>query len=560
MDLVKPVMPFLTALLAGLLAAGAAHAGDKGLKTPEAQAQYHVMVGEMAALRQQPELAANEFLLALESVPDPELAMRAASLALAAKNEPLALKAAKKWQALAPAEMDPREAVARLALRAGELKEVRSQCEAIIAGHPGGPDEGFRQVAQLLGQEGGKREDALALMQQLRNQYADRAGAAYAQSLLALRYGALDLAEKAARDALKLKPGARDTLLLLTGVLVKKGDLVGSKQAIEQLIKDSKEPVELRMGYARVLLESEHLAEARAEYEAVLAVKPNDSEAHFALGLLALEQQDNDAGEKHFRALLESPELKQRATYYLGRIEETRGHWAEAIKWYEQVTEGEQSIDALTRRAVALGRLDRVAEARALMLESRSELPAFASRFYLAEGELLMNAHQGKEALALYEQALKERPEDVDLLYGRSLVQEQLSNVPDAEADLRRILAKDKDDARAMNALGYMLTVHTNRYDEARKLIERALELNPDDAAVIDSLGWVEYRQGKVKEARALLEKAFSKARDPEIAAHYGEVLWTLGEKDQARKIWDAALAKDPDHRVLRETVDRLAR
>lgn len=547
-----------------LLAAGAAQAGngagESALKSPEAQAQYHVMVGELAALREQPELAAQEFLLALETAADPDLAMRAASLALAAKNEPLALKAARKWQSLAPNEMDPREAVARLALRAGDLKETRAQCEAIIAGHPGGPDEGFREVAQVLGQEGSKREDALALMDGLRAKYADRSGAAYAQSLLALRFGQLDVAEKSAREALRLNSNARDALLLLTGVLVKKGDLAGSRETMAQLLKGVKDPTELHLGYARVLLEAEHIAEARAEFEAIVAQKPDNTESHYALGLLGLEQQDNDSAEKHFRALLTAPELRQHALYYLGRIEEVRNHPAQALAWYEQVTEGEQAIDALTRRAVTLGKLSKVAEGRALMTQSRNELPAFAARFYLAEGELLMAVKQPAAALELYQVALKEKPDDVDLLYGRSLVLEQMQKVPDAEADLRRILARDKDDARAMNALGYMLTMHTTRYDEARKLIERALEITPDDAAVIDSLGWVDYRQGKVKEARALLERAFGKARDPEIAAHLGEVLWVLGEHEQARAVWNAALSRDPDHRVLRETVDRLAR
>ena len=551
----------LTIAAAGLSLwfSGCAAAGGSGLKSPDAQAQYHVMVGEMAALRQQPELAAEEFLLALEQVPDPDLAMRAASLALAAKNEPLALKAAKKWQALAPNEMDPREAVARLALRAGDFKETRAQCEAIIAGHPGGPDEGYRQVAQVLSQESGKREQALALMQVLRDQAPERAGAAYAQSLLALRFGALDAAEKAAREALRLKPDSRESLLLLTGVLVKKGDLAGSRATMAQLLKNAAEPADLRMGYARVLLDAEHIEEARAEYEAVILIKPDNAEARFALGLLALEREDNDEAEKHFLVLRKAPELKQRATYYLGRIEDARNHPDKAIEYYEQVDDGDQAIDALTRRALALGKLGRVAEGRALMAQSRTELPAFATRFYLAEGELLAAAKQNPEALALYEVALKERPDDADILYGRSLVLEQMQKLPDAEADLRRILAKDKDDARAMNALGYMLTVHTQRFDEARKLIERALELSPDDAAVIDSLGWVTFHQGKVKEARLLLERAFSKARDPEIAAHLGEVLWTLGERDQARAIWDAALTRDPGHRVLRETVERLA-
>lgn len=553
------LLPSLAAASLALFVTGAAAAREPKLGSPAAQGQYHVMVGELAALRQQPDLAAAEFLKALEFLPDPELAMRAASLALAARNEPLALKAARRWQALAPGEMDPREAVARLALRAGDRSETLAQCRAIIEGHAGGVDEGFRQVAQVLSQEGGKQEDALAIMDKLRAQHGGRAGAHYAHALLALRFNQLEAAEKSAREALRLQGGNRDTLLLLTGVLVKKGDLAGADRAMTELLKADDSP-ELRMGYARLLLESERQDEARKQYEQVLAQKPDNAEARYALGLLALEQQQLDAAEPHFKALLKSDELRQRATYYLGRIEEARNRPAAALKWYEQVTEGEQGLDALMRRAVVLGQLGRLAEGRALMARMRREMPMFATRFYLAEGELLLETDAGPEALALYEQALREIPDDGDLLYGRSLVHERLRNVGQAEADLRRILARDQDDARAMNALGYMLVTHTTRLDEARKLITRALELTPEDAAVIDSLGWVEYRQGKIHEARSLLQRAFDKVPDPEIAAHLGEVLWVLGEKDRARAIWEAALTRDPGHRVLKETMERLAR
>jgi tetratricopeptide (TPR) repeat protein len=553
----QPFVAFAAALL--LAGTSAGQAAEPKFDNKLAEAQYHVMVGELAALRQQPELASREFLKALDGNPEPELAMRAASLALAAKNEPLALKAARRWQTLAPDDLDPREAVARLALRAGDRREVMTQCEAIVKGHDGGPEEGFRQVAQVLSQEGGKKEDALTVMDQLHRKYPDLAGAYYAQSLLALRFSEIALAESAAREALKLKTDSRETLLLLTGVLVKKGDIAGADRTIAQLMKGSPNGDDLRMGYARLLLDAERIDDARKQFELVLADKPESIEARYALGLLALERQDLDAAEAQFKALLGSEELRQRATYYLGRIEEVRNHPAEALKYYEQVTEGEQVLDALTRRAVTLGKVGKMDEGRALMSTMRLEMPAFRTRFYLAEGEMLLEADAAPQALALYEQALKEEPDNADLLYGRSLVHEHVSNVSSAEADLRKILAKDKDDARAMNALGYMLTVHTKRYDEARKLIERALELSPDDAAVIDSLGWVQYRQGKIQEARALLERAFSKAKDPEIAAHLGEVLWVLGEKDQARAVWDAALTRDPSHRVLRETVNRLS-
>jgi tetratricopeptide (TPR) repeat protein len=448
--------------------------------------------------------------------------------------------------------------VARLALRAGRRDETLKQCEGLIRGHAGGPAEGFRQVAQVLSQEGGRKDDALEVMEQLRAKWPTLGGAWHAQSLLALRFNHIELAEKSAREALRLAPGARDSLLLLTGVLVKKGDIAGADAAFAELLKDGGDAADLRMGYARLLLEAEQIDAARKEFEAVLAAKPALREARFALGLLELERENADGAELHFKALLDSADFRQRAAYYLGRIEDVRKQPAKALEWYEQVTEGDQALEAMTRRALALGKLGRLPEARRLLTDMRRELPMFATRFYLAEGELLLEAGAIADALALYGVALKEFPTDADLLYGRSLVHERLKNLAAAEADLRQILQSDADDARAMNALGYMLTVHTDRLDEARKLVARALELTPEDAAVIDSMGWIEFRQGRHREARALLEKAFGKAKDPEIAAHLGEVLWTLGERERARAVWDDALTRNPEHPVLRGTVDRL--
>lgn len=548
-----------------LLAAIPAWAGGPRFSSAEVEAEYHVMVGELAAMRGQPALAAKELMAALETIPDADLAMRAASLALVARDEPLALEAAKRWQALAPTEQDPREAVARLALRAGKRKDVVEQCEGIVTGHPGGLGDGFRQVAQVLAQEADRKADALAVMDTLRSRHEQEPGAWYAQSLLALRFSEYELAEKSARQALALQGDSRETRLLLAGVLVKRGAVAEADTIMGGLLKEDPKSQELRLGYARLLLEADHQPEARAQFEQVLKTDGKNPEAHYALGLLALEQQETRAAEPHFQALLESPELHNRAAYYLGRIDEVENRPEEALKWYEQVApgdlvEGSQYIEASTRRAVVLGKMGRLDEGRALMAQMREDLPAWSTRFYVAEAEMLLNANRGETALGLYDTALKAAPDDADLLYGRSLANEQLKNVKAAEADLRRILAKDKDDARAMNALGYMLVTHTDRLEEAHGLIGRALELSPDDAAVIDSMGWVEFRRGKLQEAKTLLQRAFTKARDPEIAAHLGEVLWTLGDKAEARTVWDAGLAREPDHRVLRETIDRLAR
>lgn len=524
----------------------------------QAEAQLHVMAGEMAAGRKQPGVAAREFLAALKIVDDATLAQRATSLALSARDEELGMAAAQRWLELAPNEIDPREVIARLSLRKGLLAGAYTQCEAIISGHAGGPGDGFRHVAQILSQGSSDEGDAaLALMKQLVAKWPQLPAAHHALGLLALRYNNLPLADQAAHEALRLSPNSREHSLLLAGVLVRQSRLIESDAIIEKLLETEKSPNELRMGYAKLLLESNQRGHAREQLQKVLDAQPGNADARYALGVLAYNDKSYAEAEKDFLPLLDT-ERASDAAFQLGRIEESRKNYDKALSYYERVNSGTQTLDAAVHRANLLAQTGNLNSARDLMQSLREQFPQLAGRFYLAEAEMLINANALDQALGVYEVALKESPDDADLLYGRSLVYERQHRIELAEKDLRAILKRDADDARSMNALGYMLTVHTRRLDEAKKLIARALELEPDDAAILDSMGWVQFKLGNKTEARSALQKAFDKFQDPEVAAHLGEVLWTLGEKDAARSVWQKALADAPDHPVLKETIQRL--
>jgi tetratricopeptide (TPR) repeat protein len=529
-----------------------------GLGSPEAQAQYHVLAGEMAAGRQQPEMAAQEFLKALAFAPDAQLAARATALALAAGREDLALTAARKWHQIDTSSLDAREVITRLTLRAGLTDETFDQCEAIIRDHPGGFDDGFRHVALLLSQEPDKADAGLALMDRLVAQYPKRSGAYRAKALLAQRFNHGDIAETAAREALKLDPQSRDAAMLLAGILVKKGDVTEADGLVDGAVKNAKNAADLRLGYARLLLESNQREAARAQLQKVLTIEPDNGDARLALALLALEEKKLDEADAQLRDLAKMPDKQMDATYFLGRVAELRNQPEQALAQYEKVTSGNQALDAQVRRATMLGKLKRIPEARQIFEQLRRQYSPLESRFYVAEGEMLVDAGQNNEALALYNTALQQDPDDGDLLYARSLAFERLNQIDHAEADLKKILDKTPDDARALNALGYMLTVHTNRYEEAQKLIARAIELSPNDPAVIDSMGWLQFKQGRPKEALPYLQKAMNLFPDPEIAAHLGEVLWSLGDKDQARSVLSGALKDAPDNALLRDTVNRL--
>ena len=529
----------------------------KAETTPEVEAQFHVMAGEMAAGRQQPAQAAKEFMQALDYAPDAQLAARATAQALLAQDDALALQAARKWQAIDPTSLDVREVITRLALRTGQDDEAYKQCASIVHDHPGGIADGFHHVALLLQQEPDKGPQAMALMDKLVAQYPKEAAAYQAQGLLALRFGKPDVTEHAAREAIRIKP-SKEASLLLVGALVKKGDLAGADQGMESILRNNPESSDVRLGYARLLIESGQGEHAREQLEKLLKDEPGNIEAHFTLALMDIDQHKYDEAEAHLQIVAKKPDRVGDAEYFLGRIAEERHQPKLALAHYEKVSNGQQGLDAAVRRAAVLGKLNRVDDARAILESLREQFPALSDRFLMAEGEILLEAGQYDQALELYGEALQEEPDDDDILYSRSLVYERMNRVADSEADLRKILGKTPDDARALNALGYTLTVHTDRLEEADKLVSKALQLTPDDPAVIDSMGWLRFRQGRAQDALPLLQKAYAQFPDGEVAAHLGEVMWALGDKDKARALLGQAAKNDPDNSQLRDTIKRL--
>ncbi len=525
---------------------------------PRGTAEFHILAGEMAASREQPAVAAEHFARALDRYPDPQLAARATGLALAGQNPALALQMARRWVALAPDEARAREVLLRLYLRENRIDEACDTASSLVEDHAGGLDDGLRSVAHTMGQELEHGEAALAVMACLRDGYPGQVGAHVGDALLALRFEDYARARQSAQRALELDPAAEDAGLLLVSALLKSGQAEAAEQQARRLIERSRDADEMRLRYSRLLIEAGDKDRARAELERALDTNPKFAEARYILALLLLESGDADAAAPHFQALLAAGERRSESAYYLGRIHEQRGDLESALAMYERVSNGNQALDAASRRAAILGRLGRVLEAHALYTQLRQQFPQLTDEFVLAESAMLTEAGHAERALALLEEALQQQPDDPDLLYGRSLVYERLGRIDAAERDLRAMIQANPDDARALNALGYMLSVHTTRFTEALALIEKAYRLQPDDAAVIDSLGWVRFRMGDTETALALLQRAWQAMPDPEIAAHLGEVLWSLGRREDARRVWQQALERAPAHPVLRGTIERL--
>lgn len=311
------------------------------------------------------------------------------------------------------------------------------------------------------------------------------------------------------------------------------------------------------MAYARVLAADKRLSEARVEFEKIVARDPKDTDAIYAVGLLALQVKDFPLAEANMKRLLDLGYRDPNGVRYtLGQIAEEQKDWPRAIDWYKAIQRGEHAMPARMRTANAIARQGKLEEARSF-LRSVSATPEQKVQLLIVESQLLREAQLHGEAFQLLGDALKMTPEQPELLYDQALTAEKLERFDLMEQNLQKLIQVKPDHAHAYNALGYSLAERNLRLAEARKLIEKALELAPEDLFIVDSMGWVLYRMGDLKGAAEQLRRAWNGRPDGEIGAHLGEVLWMLGERAEARRIWQEALKAGPENETLLKTLRR---
>jgi len=299
------------------------------------------------------------------------------------------------------------------------------------------------------------------------------------------------------------------------------------------------------------------LGKARREFATLLNQNPKDTDSLYALGLLAAETRQFDLAEGYFLDLIKRKTRLTDAYFELGRIEEQRGNYAKANGWYERVSGEERYLIAQLRKGVMLAKAGETATLTQHFETLRRNQPQNSITLYQAEAEALREAERYQEAFDTLDRGLALHPNDKDLLYARSLIAEKLDRLDVLERDLRIIIAADPKNGQALNALGYTLADRTDRYQEALGYIEQALALLPDDAAVLDSMGWVQYRLGNNAKALEYLRRAYQANPDAEIAAHLSEVLWVSGQHEEAKRIWREAQTRNPASVHLRKLKER---
>jgi len=518
---------------------------------------YEFLLAEIARQRGSAGLAAQTYIDLAKRTRDPRIARRAVEMANHARMPELALEAARLWQQTEPDSVQPVQALTLLLISQKRVEEAEPYLARLLAVDGTAAANGFMQLGRLLANSPDHAAN-LRVVQRLaeRHPKLPQARFAVAQAAAVAKDEALAIAEL--RRAAELRPDWETAALFEAQLLQKRSPAEAAKRLARYLEKFP-ESRDVRLNYARVLVADKRLPEARAEFEKILARHQNDSDAIYAVGLLAFQVKEYAIAESNMKRLLDSgPRDPNGVRYVLGQIAEERKDWDGAIGWYQAIQRGEHALPARMRTAQAMSKQGRLDEARAYLQAVSAAGEQQRVQLIIAESQLLREANQHQEAFDLLGRALAKTPEQPDLLYDHALTAEKLDRFDLLEANLTRLIQLQPDHAHAYNALGYSLADRNQRLPEALKLIEKALELAPEDFFIIDSMGWVLYRMGDLKGAAAHLRRAWDGRPDGEIGAHLGEVLWMLGDRDEARRIWREALKAAPENETLQKTIKRL--
>jgi tetratricopeptide (TPR) repeat protein len=518
---------------------------------------YDFLLGEIALQRGDLPLAAKTYLDLAKRTRDPRVARRAVEVANQARQPELALEAARTWHEIEPGSAQALQVLAATLVGAKRVDEAEPYLEKLFTAEGVNRENAFMQVNRLLSGNADKAAN-LRVIRRLAAKHPNLAQAHFAVAQAAAVAGDDDAAIAAVRQAQAIRPEWELAALLEAQVLQKRSPAEAAKR-LGQFIEKYPDSREARLNYARMLVLDKRFAEARQQFEAVAGANPANPEVIYAVGLLAYQLKDYPAAETYMKRVLglgyRDPEGVR---YLLGQIAEDQKLWPRAIEWYESIGSGDHVLPARMRIANAIAKQGKLDEARAFLKRVAADHPDEQVQLTVAEAQLLRDANRHRDAFELLSQALDKQPEQPDLLYDLALTAEKLERFDLLETHLRNLIRIKPDHAHAYNALGYSFAERNTRLPEARKLIEKALELAPEDYFIIDSLGWVLYREGDLKGAARELRRAYSGRPDAEIGAHLGEVLWMLGERAEARRIWDESLKSGPDNETLLKTIKRL--
>jgi tetratricopeptide (TPR) repeat protein len=517
---------------------------------------YDLLVAEFALRRNAYDLALTNYVQQSHSTLDAGVIARTARLAQFLKADRAALDAAELWVSQEPDDMEAQFTLASQLAKAQRPLEAMPPMVKVL---DAGTKANFAMIAAAaLQQPEAVQADLLNQLNALLVTHKDNTELMTGKALLLQQRGEKTEALALIRKVLDQAPDETHAIIIEAKLLEDLGRQDEAFSRLRQMVELNPGNRRLRLQYARLLTQTD-MTKAREQFAILVAQSPGDADMLLSLALVSKETGALDDAEAYFQKLIAMNQHAQEAHFYLGQLYEQRNDRAAAIAQYEQIPPGPDFFQAVGRIIELQMATNDVAGARKHLHQLREQYPQHAVRLYLIEAELLTQTKSPQAGSDLMTEALKKFPQQPNLLYTRSMFSERRRDIPLLEKDLRAILQKDPANVTALNALGYALANLTARHDEAYVLIKKALDQKPDDPAIMDSMGWVEYKRGNLSSAREWLEKAYAAFPDPEVAAHLGEVLWRGGNEKRAREIWLKALQENPDSDQIRAALKHFA-
>ncbi|MFK5891667.1 MAG: tetratricopeptide repeat protein [Pseudomonadota bacterium] len=528
------------------------------------QILFKYVLGELAKQHNDYETAFNNFISLSESTGDPRIAKSALRVALFLDNDVKIFKAVQLWAKLElqsgskAIDTIQIQAIILLKVKQDELviqnllaifKEIDNQQAMVRIGVILSSLNDYSRLKQILS----------TLKSAFSNDYYVNLYSAK----FALKFSDYLQAEKDINQAIAIEP-KDDTAYLLKSTLYKKmGQQDKVLKVYQEAIGQLDNPSLIRLEYTRDLLELKRRQDALEQLEIIVEENNEDNHILYSIGMLAMDINEYDQARIFFTKLYQLDGNEEQGAFLLGVLAYQEEKNDLALRWFNKIKSKKYLYESVLRKAIILSEqkhynmavelLDDYLITRLLpeqKLDAKKQLNLLRLKADILNQALLFN-----KAYDTYTDALTGYPNHVELLYSRAMVAEKLGRIDSSENDLLLIIKMDPKNSNALNALGFILTEKTTRYEDAKKYIEMALQISPNDMAILDSMGWVLYKLGKMKEALTYLKQAYNIKQDPEIAAHYGEVLWFSEQKEQAKQIWQSALKKDPHHEVLKSTM-----
>jgi len=574
----KPILPFLFAIPlfmagSGLHAAEPAvtpDTSDDKAESAEATASlpkldltpkllYQFLLAEIAGQRGQMNQSALLYRELARETRDPRVARRATEMALHSRQLEVALEAAQLWQSIEPESAQARQTLIRLLAALGRHDQLAREVAALLAAEPQHIAQNLSHLNRLFARIN-DRTVARNIIETVTTPYLDLPEAHYARAIAAYESQDLGTARQLIGRVLLLKPDW-ETAALFQFQLAE--DRAEGLAKLADFIERQPRAREAQLTYARALVTEKRYAEARRVFDRLLAQDANiatpNGDVIFAIAVLSLQLNDTAAAEKQLLRLVDMGHVEaNKARFYLGQIADEAKRWEDALRWFDSVERGEHYVSARLHGANILAKQGNLAGARQHLTKAEAVAPREQVQLLIGEAQILRDAGDIAAAHGVLVAGLAQQPDQPELMYEAALMAEKLGRFDELETRLRRLIELKPDHAHALNALGYSLAERKIRLAEARALIERALELAPNDPFILDSKGWVQFRMGDADAALETLNRAFGIRPDPEIAAHLGEVLWSLGRQSEARATWEKARHEHPANDVLAETIKRL--